>query len=105
MDSYGLFMCTYRPIQTKALEKRSPVKFKIGYTHNALQRYEKEYEGHYEKMNILLIASNAIVAKYAESHLIAWFSSRPGIQNDIKGGEGPSHFDGPWFVYLVSQQL
>lgn len=102
----SVYVCLL-PMNNKAqvLAKPGPVKFKIGYTHNALQRWTMEYKLTYDRMCVLMITPSAIGSKYAESHLIAWFHSRQGIQNEILGGEGPSHFDGPYFVYMVVKRL
>jgi hypothetical protein len=64
-----------------------------------------EYRSSYDRMYVLMFTATAIASKYAESHLIAWFKSRPGLQNEIDGGEGPSHFEGPYAVYLVVKKL
>ena len=90
----------------KVLQCDGPVKFKLGFTHDPVKRMCSGYalEG-YHRMHLLHIAANSLVCKCLEAHLIRLVKTQQGCQNENPGGEGPDHFEGPYFVYLAIKML
>jgi hypothetical protein len=81
-----------------------PTIFKIGFTHDAYHRMLSQTgyvaEG-YCRMHLLYIAASSAICKCLEAHLIRLYKGQPGCYNINLGGEGPDHYDGPYFCYLA----
>ena len=84
-----------------------PTVFKIGFTHDPLQRMLGKAGYHlekYERMYLLHIACGSSFCKCLEAHLIRLFCGWQGCHNERLGGEGPDQFPGPYFCYLVTKK-
>ena len=79
--------------------------YKIGFTHDPLKRMQGYFLEGYHRMHLLHVSSASTVCKCLEAHLIRLYRGRQGCQNESLGGEGPDHFDGPYFVYITIKCL
>ena len=79
--------------------------YKIGFTHDPPTRMQGYLKEGYQRMHLLCVSSTSMLCKCLEAHLIRLYRKRQGCQNEVLGGEGPDHFDGPYFVYLAIKLL
>ena len=54
-------------------------------------------------MHLISVSFSSLMSKCTEAHLIRLYRGRQGCMNEALGGEGPDHFDGPYFVYVALQ--
>ena len=56
-------------------------------------------------MHLLCMAADSMMCKCLEAHLIRLYRGQQGCHNENPGGEGPSHFGSPYFVYLAIKHV
>ena len=85
---------------TQVLTGVSVVAYKVGFTHDPYERVQGYLKDGYHHMHLLHISASSLICKCIEAHLIRLYRGRQGCLNESLGGEGPDHFDGPYFVYV-----
>ena len=86
---------------TQVLTGVSVVAYKVGFTHDPYERVQGYLKDGYHYMHLLHISASSLICKCIEAHLIRLYKGRQGCLNESLGGEGPDHFDGPYFVYVA----